>query len=113
MITHLVLLKPRTDLSEPERRAFVTAFARAVREIPTVRHVRIGSRVLSGAGYEQGMPDTADFLAAIDFDDLDGLQAYLRHDTHKELGILFGRSLSGALVYDFEVGGLEVLEFLV
>jgi hypothetical protein len=51
-----------------------------------------------------------DYIAIIDFDDLAGLQMYLRHPAHQELGRLFGESLSGSLVYDFEVGGAEVLQ---
>ena len=109
MVTHVVLMKPRADLSADDRQAFVAAFERALREIPTIRQVRIGRRVMHGAGYEQAAPDTADFLAAIDFDDVAGLQAYLRHPAHDELGARFGQSLSGALVYDFEVGGVEAL----
>ena len=104
MIAHVVLLKPRPDLESADRRAFVEAFERAMRDIPTVRAVRVGRRVTHGAGYEQQMPDTADFMAVIDFDDLVGLQTYLRHPAHQELGTLFGESLASALVYDFEVG---------
>jgi hypothetical protein len=113
MLTHLVLMKPRADLSEADRRAFVAAFERALREIPSIRHVRVGRRITHGAGYEQTSVDAADFLAAIDFDDLAGLQAYLRHPAHQELGARFGRSLSAALVYDFEMGGVEELSGLV
>jgi hypothetical protein len=109
MVTHIVLMKPRPDLSAADRQAFVAAFERALREIPTIRHVRIGRRITHGAGYEQTSPDAADFLAAIDFDDLAGLQTYLRHPAHDEVGARFGQSLSGALVYDFEIGGIEVL----
>lgn len=109
MVTHVVLMKPRPDLSFEDREAFVAAFERATREIPTVRNVRIGRRVTFGAGYEQTSPNVADFLAAIDFDDLAGLQTYLRHPAHEELGARFGQSLSGAMVYDFEVAGVEAL----
>jgi hypothetical protein len=109
MVTHVVLMKPRADLSAADREAFVAAFERALREIPAIRNVRIGRRVTHGAGYERTSPDAADFLAAIDFDDLAGLQAYLRHAAHEEVGARFGRSLSAALVYDFEVGGVEAL----
>ena len=109
MVSHLVLMKPRTDLSPADTRAFVDAFDRAMREIPTVRAVRVGRRVLHGAGYEQSAPDAADYLVVIDFDDLAGLQTYLRHPAHEELGARFGRSLSSALVYDFELGGIEAL----
>ena len=108
MVTHLVLMKPRPDLTPADRQAFVDAFDRAMREIPTVRGVRIGTRIGHGAGYEQTAPDM-DYVASIDFDDLAGLQTYLRHPAHVELGARFGQSLSGALVYDFEVGGVEVL----
>ncbi len=109
MLTHVVLMKPRPDLSEDDRRAIVDAFEQAIRQIPTVRGVRIGRRVLHGAGYEATAIDTADFLAAIDFDDLAGLQTYLRHPAHYDLGELFGEFLSSALVYDFEAGGVEEL----
>ena len=107
IVSHIVLMKPRPDLSAADRRALVDAFDRAIREIPTVREVRVGRRVTHGAGYEQAMPDTADYLIVIDFDDVAGLQAYLRHPAHEELGARFNQSLSSALVYDFEVGGLE------
>ena len=79
-----------------------------MREIPAVRAVRVGQRVMHGAAYESTAP-SADFVAIIDFEDLDGLHTYLRHPAHEELGATFGRSLSAALVYDFEVGGLDAL----
>ena len=65
-------------------------------------------RVVHGAGYSNP-PDSADYLVTIDFDDLAGLRAYLRHAAHEALGASFNRSLSSALVYDFEVGGPEGL----
>ena len=108
VVTHLVLMKPRPDLCAAEREAFVAAFERALREIPSIRAVRVGRRVVHGAGYEQSAPN-AEYVAAIDFDDLAALQAYLRHPAHEELGARFGTSLSWALVADFEVGGIEAL----
>ena len=101
-------MTPRCDLSSAEREAFVAAFERALREIPAIRSVRVGRRILHGAGYEQSAPNAA-YVAAIDFDDLAALQAYLRHPAHDELGAHFGTSLSWALVADFEVGGIEAL----
>jgi len=44
-----------------------------------------------------------------DFDHLAGLQAYLQHPAHEELGARFGQSVSSALVYDFEAGRVEDL----
>jgi hypothetical protein len=113
MISHIVLMKPRPDLTSAERDAFVAAFERAIREIASVRNVRIGTRVTHGAAYEARVPDTADYIAAIDFDDLDGLQAYLRHPAHEELGKRFYEALSSGLAYDFEMGGLDRIHALL
>jgi len=109
MVWHLVVMKPRSDLSGDDQRALLNAFERACREIETVRDVRVGRRVTFGAGYEAAMPDSADYVIALAFDDLRGLQAYLRHPAHEELGTRFNQSLSSALVYDFEMGGMEEL----
>jgi hypothetical protein len=110
MVSHVVLMKPRPDLSTAERQTLVDAFIRAIRSIDTIRSVRLGRRIVHGAGYEQNVVDPAEYIAVIDFDDLAGLEAYLRHPAHAELGARFGRSLSSAVVYDFEVGGLEELD---
>ena len=108
MVSHLVLLQPRSDLSAVERRGFIDAFEQALTTIPSVRNVRIGDRIVHGAGYEQSAP-AMEYVAVIDFDDLAGLQAYLRHPAHEQLGAWFGRSVTASFVYDFEVGGVEVL----
>jgi hypothetical protein len=109
MVWHLVLMKPRPDLSIEDRRALLDAFDRACREIPTVREVRVGRRFTFGAGYEAVTPDAADYMIAIGFPDRAGLQTYLRHPAHQELGARFGHSLSSAMVYDFEETRLEDL----
>jgi stress responsive alpha/beta barrel protein len=109
MISHVVLMKPRPHLSAADRTAFVTAFERAVREISTVRGVRVGRRIRHGAGYEATAPDAADYIAIIDFDDVAGLQTYLRHPAHAELGARFDQALSAAMVFDYEVGALDAL----
>jgi Stress responsive A/B Barrel Domain len=109
MISHVVLMTLRLDLSDDDRRAFAASFERAVREIPSVRGVRVGRRLLVGAGYEQGAQASADYLAIVDFEDAAGLQSYLRHQAHTELGSRFSASLASAAVYDFESGGLDMI----
>jgi stress responsive alpha/beta barrel protein len=109
VITHIVLIKPRAGLSARDREAFVDTFEHAVRGIPVVRAVRIGRRVTHRAQYEQGSPDAADFLIQLDFDDLDGLQTYLRHPAHEAISAQFRRSLESGWVYDFETGDLTRL----
>jgi hypothetical protein len=111
MVWHLVLLKPRADLAQPDRRALINAFDRAVREIDTVREVRVGRRIRHGAGYEALSPDSADFIVSIGFDDLSGLRTYLQHPAHDELAARFYDSLNAALVYDFESTGLDLETF--
>jgi len=108
VITHVVVMKPRADLGAHDRKALIEVFERAVQEIPVVRSVRIGRRVTHGAQYELTPPD-AEFLILIDFDDLAGLQAYLRHPAHEAVGAQFSRSLELGLVYDFETGDLARL----
>ena len=103
MLWHVVLLKPRPDLTAVDRRRFADAFRRAVTEIPSVRGVRFGRRTTHGAGYEPHAPDAGAFIAIVEFDNRADLQAYLRHAAHDELGALFGQALSAAIVYDFEM----------
>ena len=110
MIAHVVLMRPKPNLSSEDRQAFLESFRRAIREIPSVRGVRVGRRVRIGAAYESRSPDTGEFLAVIDFDDLAGLESYLQHAAHHELGARFYQSLESALVYDYRVGGVELLE---
>jgi hypothetical protein len=109
MIAHVVLMTPKDGLSPDERGALVSAFERALREIPSVRGVRIGKRIAVGAHYESLSPDSGDYFVMIEFDDLDGLTAYLRHPAHDELGARFYQTLRSAMVFDYEVGGVERL----
>jgi hypothetical protein len=108
VITHVVIAKPRANLSAVDREAFVQAFEQAVLQISTVRAVRVGRRVTHDALYEHTTP-AADFLILIDFDDLTGLQMYLRHPAHEAVSAQFNRLLEWGLVYDFETGDLERL----
>jgi len=110
MLSHCVVMKPRPDLPDGERDALVAAFERAIREIPTVRGVRVGRRVVHGASYEARMPDAAEYLVMIDFADLDGLAVYLKHPAHDELGARFRESIAAGLIYDFEDVPLESLK---
>jgi hypothetical protein len=110
MISHVVLMTPRRDLTDADRRAFIESFERAVGEIPSVRGVRVGRRVLIGAAYEKSGAAAADYLAIIDFDNLEGLASYLQHPAHSNLGACFSASLASAAVYDFESGGVEMIE---
>jgi hypothetical protein len=113
MVAHVVLLEPRGDLSSEARRALVEAFRRAAEQIADVRGVRVGRRIVHGAGYEADVHGGAEYVVMIDFDDLDGLRRYLAHPLHVELGSRFGDAVASARVVDFETGGLDMLDRLV
>jgi hypothetical protein len=103
MIAHLVLFKPRKDLSAADRNEFGDAIQRARSDIPGIRRFSIGRRVLKEAGYAQAMPEDFSYAAIVEFDDLAALQAYLIHPVHEPLGALFWKTSEATLVYDYEL----------
>jgi hypothetical protein len=107
MVLHVVLFEPRPDLSADARRALVASIERAAREIPSVRRFEVGRRLADGPTYLVGAPPSLTYVAIVGFDDRTGLDAYLAHEAHVELGRLFNRTLSAAFVYDYEVWGAE------
>ena len=109
MVAHLVLLTPRSDLTPEQREAFIRAFEGAARAIPSVRRVRVGKRILHGQAYEARAGGTYAFAAMFEFDDLAGLQAYLGHPAHQELGARFYDSLEEAVACDYDLGEVEAV----
>lgn len=103
MIVHLVLFEPRPDLTDVEGR-FLEALQAAAQQIPQIRRFRIGRRTKHGLpGYEQAMRGDYQFVAILEFDDIDGLTSYLQHPAHTALGRHFSESGRNALAYDYEV----------
>ena len=109
MVYHLLLLKDSPTLDPEARRRLVGAFEHAIREIPTVRRVHLTKRIRVGTNYEGQMPDIADFAIIIEFDDVSGLQMYLQHPAHEELGRRFSGAVDSPLILDFESVGLNSL----
>lgn len=103
MIAHLVLFRPRPDLAAAARAGLAAAFEAAVRQIPSVRKIRVGQRVTHGRGYEALMRAHYPFVVVFEFDDLAGLLAYLDHPAHRELAERFFDAFEEALMYDFDV----------
>jgi hypothetical protein len=103
MLAHVLLFKPRPDMSVADRRAFAAAFEQAVREIPSIRRFRVGRRVTHGREYERAMTVDYEYAAILEFDDVAGLQAYLRHPAHDELGTRLFAAMESGLIYDFEM----------
>jgi len=104
MIVHVVLFSPRPDLSAGDRAALLGALESASQNIPSIKRLRIGKRVKhSLPGYEQMMRDDYEYAVIIEFDDVEGLKAYLQHPAHAAAGHHFTASSSKALAYDYEV----------
>ena len=103
MIAHVVLFRLRPDVTLSERRALIDTYAVALRDIPTIRRARVGRRVIIGRAYEQMMRADFPYAAILEFDDLDGVRAYLDHASHKEISTRFFAAIEETLVYDFEM----------
>jgi hypothetical protein len=102
VIAHIILFAPRSDLSPAQREEVLSAFSRATTAAPTVRNVRIGRRILHGLpGYEQLMRTDFEYAAIVEFDDVAGLEEYLRHPAHAAAGRHFAESAAAALAYDY------------
>lgn len=103
MILHVVLFRPRKDLSAVARQGLAQALTRAIDEISAIRRVRIGRRRTHGRPYEQLMREDYTHAAILEFDDLAALRAYLEHQSHADLAARFFECFEQALMYDFDV----------
>ena len=103
MITHLVLFRPRPDLSDADRQGLADALTTALGQIPSIRGARVGRRVTHGRAYEAMMHVDYAYAALLEFDDLAGLMAYLEHPAHDALAARFFATFADALMYDFEL----------
>ena len=102
MIAHIILFAPRADLSASQREEILTAFTRTTAAVPTVKNVRIGRRILHGLpGYEQMMGTDFEYAAIVEFDDVTGLEEYLRHPAHVAVSRHFTESAAASLAYDY------------
>ena len=104
MIAHIILFTPRSDLADSDRQRVLEGLQAAAVDIPSVRRLRVGRRVVHGRpGYEQAMRDNFEYAVIVEFDDVDGLTSYLSHPSHKAIGDHFTQSSSAALAYDYEM----------
>lgn len=103
MVTHVVLFRPRPDLTLDERRAFITALDHAFRNIPLIKRAQIGRRLLLDRHYDELNAANFPFVAILEFDSEQDLRAYLEHPAHQMLGTQFYVTSDAALVFDFEI----------
>ena len=107
MVAHIVLFRPKQNITEANRQSLFDSLRVASSEIPTVKRFHIGKRITHGRAYEKLMAMDYPYAAVIEFADLEGLKAYLEHPKHQALGNLFDELSDGALIYDYEMMGVE------
>jgi hypothetical protein len=112
MLFHIVLFRPRPDLTPTDRAGLVAALESALQRISSIRKFHIGRRVTHGADYEKLMPVSLDYAAVIEFDDLAGLKEYLEHPAHQALGSRFMSSLESSAIFDYQMQDDEALRNL-
>lgn len=103
MIAHMVLFRERAGLRADDRHQLARALEQAHTQIPSVRRFHVGRRVRHGRPYEQGMAQDYRYAAVIEFDDVEGLKAYLDHPAHGDLARLWASLSEATLVYDYEM----------
>jgi hypothetical protein len=103
VIAHVVLFKTRADLADADREAFVASFLTALAAIPVIRSARVGRRVRLGRYYDDHNAIDFSFIAVLEFEDEEGLRAYLDHPAHEDLGTRFYMTSEAALAFDFEM----------
>ena len=103
MIAHVVLFRPKADLSDDQRRAFVTALEHALVNIPLIKHARVGRRVTMGRLYDEQNAQDFPFVAILEFASEADLRDYLEHPAHQMLGAQFYVTSDAAQVFDYEL----------
>jgi hypothetical protein len=104
VICHLVLFNLKDGLETADIGRFANLMRDTCVSAQSVARVRVGRRVSVDAGYERFMGlKTYDFVAVVEFDDVEGLVAYLRHPKHDELGRMFWEYCSDALVIESQM----------
>ena len=108
VIVHVVLFKPQRALDDRARHAVLDAVAAAVRQCPTVKACRIGRRTRHGLpGYEQAMTEDFEYALFLEFEDVDGLRAYLTNPAHGRAGEFFTSAAASSLAYDYELADIS------
>ena len=108
MIAHIILYRPRTGIADDTKTSILQGLADAASSISTIRRLRVGKRVTHGRpGYEQGMHEDFEYCVIVEFDDINGLTAYLSHPAHGSLGRHFTESAANSLAYDYEMLDLK------
>jgi stress responsive alpha/beta barrel protein len=103
MIVHVVLFRPRADLTVSDRQTFVDALEDALTKIDLIKRATIGRRMTLGRLYDRLNAADFPFVAILEFASEADLLAYLEHPAHVNLGRQFYFASAQSLAFDFEV----------
>jgi hypothetical protein len=103
MVIHVVLYRPKPRLEKEVRAALIQTVSMARDEIPQIRRFVVGRRLDQGPSYQLGNFPDLPYAAVLEFSDREGLQGYLSHPQHAQLGRLFNTTVEAGLIYDYEV----------
>jgi len=111
MIAHVVLLRPRPELTDAERAEALDTIRRSAANLADVRRFRLGRRVKHGLpGYEQLMPQDFEVALIVEVDDVEALKRYLQAPAHVALGQLFYTATAAALAYDYDMDDVVTVQ---
>jgi hypothetical protein len=116
MISHIVLFEPKPDLAESDVRDFAQHLKDTMTAVPSVRRSMVGRKVAIHTGDRSFGDATYSFSAVVEFDDSKGLNEYLQHPKHVELGRLFWLHCARTVVLEVESVDAttdEVIDLLV
>ena len=103
MVAHVVLFRPKPELTGDDRRAFLAALQHALTSIPVIQRSRVGRRLTLGRQYDSLNPQEFPYAAILEFASEDDLRTYLEHPAHEMLGAQFYTTSQAAMVFDFEL----------
>ena len=110
MVSHIVLFRPKSSLTNGERQTLIKSLRQAIDGIASIKRAVVGRRILLGRpGYETQMAEHFEYSAILEFDSEADLRAYLDHPAHTNLGRLLFTTAEAVLAYDFAGVSLDDL----
>jgi hypothetical protein len=110
VIAHIVLFDVKEGLTTERLRLFARMFSLHAKLIPGIRRVTVGRSMPDGPVYYPSIGvSTYQLAAVLEFDDKQGLDGYLKHPLHVELGRSLWEVSERAAVVDIETLDLEAV----
>lgn len=107
MIAHIVLFRPKPNLSIARQRLFAQTIRDVLSAIPTIRRANVGKIVSQSPliGYM-----TYTYAAVLEFDNASGLDQYLSDPSHEKLAQIFWESCESTVILDASLDRAETFD---